>query len=113
MAEAQKGFATLEDVDKGTFVRFIEWAHRGYYTAAEFTTAEIESPSTSRSQYHDEGVSSSQEEHEDGVASARQEEDYLELTVAEAAPEAPWLPTPDPPHKTREESEESCRDWLG
>ena len=38
MAEAQKGFATLEDVDGDTFVRFIEWAHKGYYTAAKFTT---------------------------------------------------------------------------
>ena len=38
MAEAHKGFATLEDVDGDTFVRFIEWAHKGYYTAAEFTT---------------------------------------------------------------------------
>ena len=36
MAEAQKGFATLDDVDTGTFVRFIEWAHKTYYTAAEF-----------------------------------------------------------------------------
>ena len=38
MAEAQNGFATLKDLDKDTFVRFIEWAHKGYYTAAEFTT---------------------------------------------------------------------------
>lgn len=38
MAEAQKGFAILEDVDKNTFVRFIEWAHKKYYTAANFTT---------------------------------------------------------------------------
>ena len=36
MAEAQKGFAVLEDVDEGTFARFIEWAYKGYYTAAEF-----------------------------------------------------------------------------
>ena len=43
MAEAQKGFATLEDVDQGTFVRFIEWAHRGYYTAGKFTTVEVAS----------------------------------------------------------------------
>ena len=33
MTEAQEGFATLEDVDEWTFVRFIEWAHKGYYTA--------------------------------------------------------------------------------
>lgn len=38
MAEAQKGFAILEDVDKDTFVRFIEWAHKKYYTAAKYTT---------------------------------------------------------------------------
>lgn len=38
MAEAQKGSASLEDVDEDTFVRFIEWAHKGYYTAAKFTT---------------------------------------------------------------------------
>ena len=43
MTEAQEGFATLEDVDEGTFVRFIEWAHKGYYTAANFSTA-INSP---------------------------------------------------------------------
>lgn len=42
MADAQKGSATLKDVDEGTFVRFIEWAHKGYYTAAELTTVEIE-----------------------------------------------------------------------
>ena len=43
MTEAQEGFATLEDVDEGTFVRFIEWAHKGYYTAAEFSIS-INSP---------------------------------------------------------------------
>ncbi|KAI4232082.1 MAG: hypothetical protein L6R40_007515 [Gallowayella cf. fulva] len=36
MAEAQKGFAVLEEVDEGTFERFIEWAYKGYYTAADF-----------------------------------------------------------------------------
>lgn len=30
MAEAQKGFAVLEEVDKGTFKRFVEWAYKGY-----------------------------------------------------------------------------------
>lgn len=36
MAEAQNGFAVLEDVDKGTFERFMEWAYKGYYTAANY-----------------------------------------------------------------------------
>lgn len=34
-AEAQKGFAVLEDVDEDTFARFIEWAYKGCYTAAK------------------------------------------------------------------------------
>ncbi|KAA6407795.1 MAG: hypothetical protein FRX48_08146 [Lasallia pustulata] len=36
MAEAQNGFAVLEDVDKGTFERFVEWAYKGYYTAGNY-----------------------------------------------------------------------------
>ena len=55
MKEAQEGFATLEDVDEGTFVRFIEWAHKGYYAAANFSTA-IDSPSPPRSQSVEEAV---------------------------------------------------------
>jgi hypothetical protein len=35
MAEAQQGFAVLEDVDEGTFRRFLEWAYKGYYKAAD------------------------------------------------------------------------------
>ena len=45
MAEAQKGFAILEDIDEGTFVRFIEWAYKGFYTAAEFKRIEAEQQS--------------------------------------------------------------------
>ena len=36
MAEAQRVFAILDDVDEGTVRRFIEWAYKGYYTAARF-----------------------------------------------------------------------------
>lgn len=32
MKETQEGFATLEDVDEGTFVRFLEFLYNGYYT---------------------------------------------------------------------------------
>ena len=50
MAEAQNDFATLEDVDHGTFVRFIEWAHKGYYAAADCTIlAESHVPETTGS----------------------------------------------------------------
>ena len=47
--ETQEGSAPLEDVDQGAFVRFIEWAYKGYYTAANFSTA-IDSPPPPRSQ---------------------------------------------------------------
>jgi len=36
LAEAQKGFAVLKDVDKETFVRFIQWAYNGYYDRPDF-----------------------------------------------------------------------------
>ncbi|MCJ1424987.1 hypothetical protein MMC29_002875 [Sticta canariensis] len=36
MSEAQKGCATLQDVDRGTFIRFIQWAYTGKYFAPEF-----------------------------------------------------------------------------
>ena len=36
MAEAQKGFAIIEDFDEDTFVRFIQWAYNGYYDAAKY-----------------------------------------------------------------------------
>lgn len=38
MSEAQKGSAELQDVDKGTFVRFMRWAYNGTYSAADFRT---------------------------------------------------------------------------
>ena len=53
MAEAQKGFAVLEEVDEGTLERFIEWAYKGYYTAADFELEASSPPSP---------VSSSKEE---------------------------------------------------
>ncbi|KAM0805900.1 hypothetical protein BDR22DRAFT_190128 [Usnea florida] len=55
MTEAQEGFATLKDVDEGTFVRFIEWAHKGYYTAAEFSIS-IDSPPAPESPIVEEAV---------------------------------------------------------
>ena len=93
MAEAQKGFATLKDVDHGTFVRFIEWAHKGHYTAAEFSTAEIESPRTSRSQDHPEVVPAPQEE-DTAEAVPASEDDWAPAVPAEPEPEASAWPPP-------------------
>ena len=39
MTEARDGVALLEDVDRGTFERFLQWAYAGYYTAADPETA--------------------------------------------------------------------------
>ena len=40
LSEAQQGFAILEDVDEGTFVRFIRWAYSKDYPAPEHTLVE-------------------------------------------------------------------------
>lgn len=36
MVEVKKGSTDLKNVDQGTFVRFIQWAYRGYYDVVEF-----------------------------------------------------------------------------
>ena len=40
LSEAQQGFAILEDVDEGTFVRFTRWAYNRDYLAPEHTLVE-------------------------------------------------------------------------
>lgn len=75
MAEAQEGLATLKDVGVDTFVRFIEWAYKGYYTAAEFTTVAHESPPRARSPSRDDAVATAQEDGE---------------TTAVAPPDVDW-----------------------
>ena len=37
MSKAQQGYAELQDVDKGTFIRFMRWAYNGIYFPAEFS----------------------------------------------------------------------------
>ena len=36
MLESQQGYAVLEDVDKGTFARFVHWAYSGAYHGADY-----------------------------------------------------------------------------
>lgn len=93
MSEARKGFATLEDVDGDTFVRFIEWAHKGFYTPAECTTIENESPPQSGSQNRDEAMTTAQEQQSDvEVTLPLQEEWYpssepIQVSTIESPPE--------------------------
>lgn len=44
MAEAQQGFAVLDDVDEDTIRRFIEWAYKGYYSAGCFRQVQQQTP---------------------------------------------------------------------
>ena len=48
LSEAQQGFAVLEDVDGGTFVRFIRWAYNKDYPVPEHTL--VESSNEARAQ---------------------------------------------------------------
>ena len=61
MLEGQQNFATLEDVDQGTVIRFIEWLYRGYYHAARPKNAPkpIQPAGNSESQKVPEGASTS------------------------------------------------------
>ena len=84
MVEAQKGFAILEDVDEATFVRFIEWAHKGYYTAAEFV--QVKSPRASGRKSHDKLATTLQEpsffsQGGDEVTTPSQEANYTAQPV--------------------------------
>ena len=63
VAEAQEGSAVLKDVEGDTFARFIEWAYKGHYTAANFTTVEIGSPRVPESQNEVEVEDAPQGEH--------------------------------------------------
>lgn len=40
LSEAKQGFAILDDVDEGTFIRFIRWTYSKNYPAPEHTWAE-------------------------------------------------------------------------
>ena len=48
LSEAQQGFATLEDVDEETFVRFIHWAYYKDYPAPEHTLVESNSETSAQ-----------------------------------------------------------------
>ena len=117
-AEAQKG-VTPKDADKDTFVRFIEWAHKGFYTAAENTAVEIASPRTSRGQNGEEVVTSPQKifyfsQWNAKVATAPEEEYDAPAEKLEAGPDPnagdqDWL-QPMPSHKKGKKSKKDV-DW--
>ena len=71
MTETQKGFAVLEEVDESTFERFVEWAYKGYYKAADF---EMEVSS------HPSPVSSNKEECEETKWTEKRPTDDVPVT---------------------------------
>ena len=84
MAEAQRGFAILQDVDFETFNRFIQWAYIGYYSAANFDLDNDEVPAQEISRiegYMDQPVDASDEdvlppEEVEGIVQVIREDDY-------------------------------------
>ena len=90
-AEAQESFATLEDVDEGTFVRFIEWAHKGCYTAAKHKDTEV-------------SLAYKNEEPDEGFPPSPVNFDFGSTLVTEPTPEPPEPPEPEIP-------EETVNDW--
>ena len=114
--EAQKG-VTPKDADKDTFVRFIEWAHKGFYTPAENTAVEIVSPRTSRGQNDEEVVTSTQEtfyfSQWNAKATAPEVEYDAPAEALEAGPEpaedSEWL-KPMPSNKKGKKSKQAV-DW--
>ena len=70
---------------KGTFVRFIEWAHKGYYTAADFRTVDTESPSSSKGQSPDEVVPAGVQL----VTATEEDSSFGRIVASEAPPEPP------------------------
>ncbi|KAL8846042.1 MAG: hypothetical protein Q9221_008837 [Calogaya cf. arnoldii] len=53
LSEAQKGYATLEEVEEDTFGRFAEWINKGYYTPGKVSMRD--NPTSERSFAKDEG----------------------------------------------------------
>ena len=50
---ARNDFTIIDSVNRDTFARFIEWAYKGYYTAAEYR---IDAESPSLSKFEDSGT---------------------------------------------------------
>ena len=101
LAEAQKRFAILEDFDEDTFVRFIEWAHKGYYTAADFTTLVEEGSDTAGSRTAEDHV-------------AGKTFHWASIPILEADNQGfPSDPTPVAPEPVAELIEEPGDSWGG
>ncbi|KAL8999634.1 MAG: hypothetical protein Q9169_001594 [Polycauliona sp. 2 TL-2023] len=48
MSESQKGYATLQDVEEGTFGRFAERINKGYYTPGEVFKCSLDEPTSEK-----------------------------------------------------------------
>ncbi|KAI4260287.1 MAG: hypothetical protein L6R42_004144 [Xanthoria sp. 1 TBL-2021] len=93
MSEAQKGYATLEEVDEGTFGRFAEWVNKGYYTSGELINRSRDE-STSEKSIVENGES---EKWMQLPARSPQPDDFLPDEDDPAPSNLDW-PTEEPPN---------------
>lgn len=87
MAEAQRGFAVLDGVDEETIRRYIEWAYKGYYTAAHFR--QVHQRSLKKVSTKEKGEEPEKVEFIDTFAG----DAAFEGVIME--PSLSWLPEPD------------------
>lgn len=85
MSEAREGFAVIEDVDEGTFVRFIQWAYNGYYGAGEF---KIDSPRPDSAPLEEKVASGAHLEEPASAADAPYPEEPPEYSIVEIIEES-------------------------
>ena len=90
MAEAQRGFAVLDDVDEETIKRFIEWAYKGYYTAVCFRKETLNSTATKDDVYAWVFSSQNKEIPNKGKTKA------TEQSIVNLGWEAPSMPATEP-----------------
>ena len=80
MSEAQEGYATLEDVEEGTFGRFAEWLNKGYYTPGEVFTRPLDESRPEKSMVEDFELEKLEEPPSETLQLA--DEPQLDLSVA-------------------------------
>ena len=86
MTEAQNGFAVLEDVDADTFIRFTQWAYRGYYSAASISTQKESSHDPCEGRPHVCGLHEESGEADPGVVLEMVEAPLIEAEYDLPAP---------------------------
>lgn len=75
--EKRQGWAALKEYEAATFDRFLEWAYKGFYTAADYAIVEAAADSESE-----------KEQEEDGVTESKAFNDVVEIVEDEPPPQS-------------------------